>query len=369
MLDPLAVFGFGAQQVVSFTEESLIDSYGIFVDLSCEFDEPARFALLNGNCEGVRMSDSSTFALTLDQLVSATAWVDPVTVSEAGLVATLTGTNPINSTVLMTELVSTGNTVNYYVRDFSGTATAADQVKLVLSDIGGWVRDTSVKNADMIRYTVPQSLRADFPDFDTGFPGGLLHIYVAQNGAVRRVEPGITGAIEFDQDLIFRSHYNGIAIDQVLANFSIYAVGQMGPAGGIVFYNNGTERYEAAPVDQGTAEWGCYGTDIPGADGTDIDAGSANTADILAGCTMPDIAARLADNYSLNGFNDWFLPSVNQLSELYLHQGDVGGLVNGPYWSSTEATSGFAWFQDLSNVIPDGTYKYSTLGVRAIRAF
>jgi hypothetical protein len=34
-----------------------------------------------------------------------------------------------------------------------------------------------------------------------------------------------------------------------------------------------------------------------------------NTADILAGYSEAGIAAKLADDYSFNGFDDWFLPS------------------------------------------------------------
>jgi hypothetical protein len=155
---------------------------------------------------------------------------------------------------------------------------------------------------------------------------------------------------------------------------NLYTVGLTGPAGGIVFYvtDGGLHGLEAAPVDQGTAEWGCWGTDITGAEGTGIGAGSANTADILAGCAMPVIAAKLADNYSLNGFDDWFLPSVDQLNELYLHQDDVGVFDNDDYWSSSElggAGGETAWFQNLNSGVKKLTFKYSSLAVRAIRAF
>jgi len=155
----------------------------------------------------------------------------------------------------------------------------------------------------------------------------------------------------------------------------IYEVGQRGPAGGIVFisYSGGQEGYEAAPVDQGTADWGCNGVDIPGADRTDIDAGSANTADILAGCATPDIAARLADNYSLNGFNDWVLPSIDQLNELYLHRDLVGGFVEGPvdasYWSSSEFNSDEAWGKYFFNGATNRFFKTNLFNVRAIRSF
>jgi hypothetical protein len=154
---------------------------------------------------------------------------------------------------------------------------------------------------------------------------------------------------------------------------NLFTIGSTGPAGGIVFHvtDGGLHGLEAAQVDQGTAEWGCRGTGIAGADRTDIDAGSANTADILAGCATPGIAARLADNYSLNGFNDWFLPSIGQLNELYLQKDVVGGFGSGSglYWSSSEVTNDVAWIQYFSSGGQDGKFKNSMLEVRAVRAF
>ena len=70
---------------------------------------------------------------------------------------------------------------------------------------------------------------------------------------------------------------------------------------------------EAAPEDQGVVQWGCLGTPIPGADGIAVDTGAPNTVDILLGCTTTGIAADLADDYMLDGFDDWFLPSKDEL--------------------------------------------------------
>ncbi len=73
------------------------------------------------------------------------------------------------------------------------------------------------------------------------------------------------------------------------------AIGDTGPAGGIVFYIAGdcTHGLEAALVDQSSgAEWGCIDTTISGADGTIVGTGAQNTADIIAGCSELGIAAR-----------------------------------------------------------------------------
>ncbi len=70
----------------------------------------------------------------------------------------------------------------------------------------------------------------------------------------------------------------------------------------------------AAPYDQGTdVGWGCYGTVIPGADGTELSTGFQNTLDIVTGCNQIDIAAQICNDLVLNGYDDWFLPSKDQV--------------------------------------------------------
>ncbi len=79
--------------------------------------------------------------------------------------------------------------------------------------------------------------------------------------------------------------------------------------------DTGVNGLEAALEDQSTgAEWGCYGTLIAGADGTAVGTGAQNTADILAGCSEAGIAVEICDGYSLNGYDDWFLPSTNKIT-------------------------------------------------------
>ncbi|MGY8918533.1 MAG: Ig-like domain-containing protein, partial [Flavobacteriales bacterium] len=144
----------------------------------------------------------------------------------------------------------------------------------------------------------------------------------------------------------------------------------------------------AATEDQGringeiTAyEWGCMSTEISGADGTAIGTGAQNTLDILAGCSQDRIAAKLAADYEVTvdgvTYDDWFLPSRDELYELYLNQDAIGGfdfVQNGVlnFWSSTE------YYTDIySNAYLRSFYygfggtngKIAAYRVRAIRAF
>ena len=149
-----------------------------------------------------------------------------------------------------------------------------------------------------------------------------------------------------------------------------YQIGDEGPAGGIVFHVSGCGGLEAAPMIIQSAPWGCSGTEINGADGTSVGTGAQNTADILANCPETGIAAEIAANYELNGYKDWFLPSIDELSLLYLQREVVGILsITGQIWSSTEHNSGNARGRSL----PSGFFFHGPKDqkhiVRAIRAF
>lgn len=158
---------------------------------------------------------------------------------------------------------------------------------------------------------------------------------------------------------------------------TLYSIGDTGPAGGIVFLVtlDGLHGLEAAPADQVNAPWGCYSFVLPGANGTFVGTGEQNTADIIAGCTTADIAADIAADYSLGGFEDWFLPSKDELKLMYqmIGQGssttNVGGFSSGGYWSSSEVTDVTA----LLVIFVDGSEfdggKNGTHEVRAVRAF
>ena len=102
--------------------------------------------------------------------------------------------------------------------------------------------------------------------------------------------------------------------------------------------------------------------------GVAVGTGAQNTADILAGCSESGIAARIADAYSLGGYDDWFLPSRDELNLLYQQKAVVGGA--GTHWSSSEDGRSNAWNQNFTNGDQYGyADKYYALRVRVVRAF
>jgi hypothetical protein len=165
-----------------------------------------------------------------------------------------------------------------------------------------------------------------------------------------------------------------------------YEPGDIGPAGGVIFYVNphsasdGWRYLEAAPVDQSRgARWGCFRTMISGARATAVGSGRQNTADIMAACTERGSAADLCANYVLNGVAGWFLPSRDELVLMYRNltaKGladfrDAAGMIdNCEYWTSTQQTADMADHIDFAD---RGRLHYDDKDyprrVRAIRAF
>jgi len=171
----------------------------------------------------------------------------------------------------------------------------------------------------------------------------------------------------------------GVLVTLLACEKETYKLGDTGPAGGIVFYDRGSSeegwRYlEAAPAEtEFTAQWGLLDTDIDGTE-TGIGSGKRNTQLIIATLGENGTAALLCDKMDIDGYNDWFLPSKDELDLMYnnLSQKGRGGFSQKMYWSSSQGSNNlYAWRQSFI----DGTQimKYNlknfTFSVRAVRAF
>lgn len=153
--------------------------------------------------------------------------------------------------------------------------------------------------------------------------------------------------------------------------------------GGVIFYldNTGQHGMVCAVSDQSAgAEWGCPTIAVNGADGTGIGTGAQNTLDIEAGCTTADTAADICANLTLNGYDDWFLPSIDELNEMYLNKAtiNIAATANGGsnfndisrYWSSTQfGASTLANFVFFENGFSFTATKERAYPIRAVRAF
>jgi len=142
---------------------------------------------------------------------------------------------------------------------------------------------------------------------------------------------------------------------QVSLPEKIYRIGEIGPAGGIVFYvkgdsNDGWRYLEAAPADTERKDlpWGTYGTDVTGTR-TDLGAGKNNTQIIIRYLREKNeggTAAQVCAQSNIGDSTDWFLPSREELHWMYLnlHSKGLGGFKNARYWSSSQVDKNRAWY-------------------------
>lgn len=126
----------------------------------------------------------------------------------------------------------------------------------------------------------------------------------------------------------------------------VYKTGDTGPSGvGIVFYvsDGGLHGLEAAPalwnggIGDPEVEWSNVSVVI-GADagGIAIGTGLANTDAIIAQDGYTPSGPSVCRDYTGGAKTDWFLPSQDELNQLYLQKDTVGGFNGDQYWSSTE---------------------------------
>jgi hypothetical protein len=187
---------------------------------------------------------------------------------------------------------------------------------------------------------------------------------------------------------------------------TVCKVGDIGPGGGIVFYDAGKEEYwgrylEMAPQScEGVRyAWRPAGNNNtvykPQGDQTaaelrvlakGIGMGKANTRIITLALGAGKYAAKYAEDLVCGGRDDWFLPSKDELDTAYnrLAQNRVGskdtpigGFNKGYYWTSTDYNDKTAWSQyfmdgqqfDRVQKMDGNRTPPTPFRVRAIRAF
>jgi hypothetical protein len=172
-----------------------------------------------------------------------------------------------------------------------------------------------------------------------------------------------------------------------------YEIGDTGPAGGIIFYINpqaGEWKYlEAAPANtEKVTFWATE--DFPSTDienSRAVGTGKTNSNLIMRHAIDRgggfDWAVEVCNSLVVNGYNDWFLPSRDELHQMYgnLVRKGLGGFKGDWYWSSTAngKEGRYAWRENFTDGAQDSHvayYESDSQGhrgrkwrVRAIRQF
>ncbi|MFH1223191.1 MAG: DUF1566 domain-containing protein [Pseudomonadota bacterium] len=124
---------------------------------------------------------------------------------------------------------------------------------------------------------------------------------------------------------------------------------------------------------------------VTGATGEALGTGLWNTKKIIETQGDGAYAAKLCSDLGSKGhesgsggFDDWWLPSKDELNKLYVSKDDVGGFMTKynevknetpQYWSSSESVNDFARHQDFSNGGQFGSFETEHFRVRCVRAF
>jgi hypothetical protein len=171
-------------------------------------------------------------------------------------------------------------------------------------------------------------------------------------------------------------------------------IGNVAPGGGYVFYVSATTINVATGISTGgiylatapqtwsggsidpNASFGCGSTNIAGTSDA-VGSGAENTRLINAVCATAGIASRLAADSTAEGFTDWFIPSIAELTLIYnnLKVNSLSNLQSWNYWSSTQGTTSaygkYWWFGNgaVSGQTDKNNSAGSNMYVRPIRAF
>ncbi|WP_020614439.1 InlB B-repeat-containing protein [Sediminispirochaeta bajacaliforniensis] len=295
-----------------------------------------------------------------------------------------------------TELtMAEGSTVSFDDTDVPRGTTRSYRIWAV-NDYGSSGSSTSdaitVPNLHTITYDANGSTEGSVPEDTAQYEAGVATITAANiSGSVVQIPAaGTAEAFKFG-GWNTQADGNGTTYQPgdtftITADTTLYVywdaldVGDIGPAGGYIFYDKGSFtddwRYlEAAPENiSNQKKWGTYDYTVSGADGTAIGTGAQNTLDIIADDTMTDNAAHACNSYESGGYSDWFLPSSDELNAMYTNLyldglGDWDFSESSYCWSSSEVDSMKGYRRRLDNGSSEEWSKNGYNPVRPARAF
>jgi hypothetical protein len=192
---------------------------------------------------------------------------------------------------------------------------------------------------------------------------------------------------EADKEKIAANNLNNKSAAQGLSSNEVIGIGSS-YQGGIVFYLNGNGKHglivSKENIDKEKIDWDNQTNKDINKTKIEMGSGAANTNAIINVYNNSNYAANICKKYNGGGFNDWYLPSLDELKLIYENVGPSSKLKNigkfnndmmASYWSSSESPnqSSFGGKYAWAIFFNDGTAQESTKNsasyVRAIRAF
>lgn len=141
--------------------------------------------------------------------------------------------------------------------------------------------------------------------------------------------------------------------------------------GDLGYVAGGFHGFVSATTDQVVnITWGNGSNLQTGASGTALGTGNTNTNTIVNLLGNGSYAAKLCSDLVLNGYNDWYLPSRDEMSKMILNKNAIGGFTSANYWSSSEYDISNAYYSNFTsgsaNLIGSKNF---VSNVRAVRSF